>query len=149
MARTDNILISVEDRYVRRMLRGEKRVELRRKALNLSPGTRVWVYSKLPKGEVCALGVVDEVVASSPEEIWDAFGDVSGISERDFYAYFSGTSIGYAIVFKEISALNSGLSLSAIRSKVGAFQPPQFFKRLSSSGPELNYFQTALAVECA
>ncbi|WP_213472642.1 hypothetical protein [Thalassospira tepidiphila] len=149
MARTDNILISVEDRYVRRMLRGEKKVELRRKALNLVPGTHVWIYSKLPKGEVCALGVVERVAEASPDGIWEEFSEVSGVSEFEFNEYFSGASKGYAIVFEDVFPLGAGLSLSSIRSKVGAFQPPQFFKRLNASGPELSYFQTALSPEYA
>ena len=149
MARTDNILISVEDRYVRRMLRGEKKVELRRKALNAVPGTHVWIYSKLPKGEVCAIGVVDHIAVSSPAEIWERFGDVSGVTKSEFNDYFSGSDKSYVIVFKDISPLSVGLSLSSIRSKVGTFQPPQFFKRLQTSGPELTYFQTALEPEYA
>ena len=64
-----DILISVENRHALSMLAGNKSVELRRKPLNISSGTRVWIYSKVPCGQIRALAVVDEVVADTPKNI--------------------------------------------------------------------------------
>lgn len=145
MNNPDDILISVEERHASNMLAGSKSVELRRKPLNISSGTRVWIYSKLPRGQVQALAVVDEVVADSPEKIWKSFGPQSAISKSEFDAYFAGVEIGYAIVFQEIRPLAPILNLSSIREKISHFHPPQFFKKLTDGSPELAFFQTALA----
>jgi predicted transcriptional regulator len=147
MNRAEDILISVEERYAVSMLSGEKSVELRRKPLNIQPGTRVWIYSKLPKGEVQALGVVSSIVAASPQEIWEKYGPKSAITHNEFSGYFAGAEVGYAIVFECIHALQPILSLSSIREKISHFHPPQFFKRLASTGPELAFFETAIAAE--
>lgn len=145
MNNSHNILISVEERHASNMLAGRKTVELRRKPLNIPSGTRVWVYSKLPRGEIQVLAIVEEVVSDAPNEIWKTYGAQSAISKKEFDAYFANTRAGYAIVFEEVKPLAPILSLASIREKISHFQPPQFFKRLSQSGPELAFFETALA----
>jgi len=142
-----NILISVEERHASNLLSGNKSVELRRKPLNISSGTLVWIYSKLPRGQVQALAVVDNVVAGSTEKIWKLYGAQSAISRHEFNVYFTDVAIGYAIIFQEVRPLAPILSLSSIREKIAHFHPPQFFKRLTNSGPELAFFQTALATK--
>ena len=147
MDNPDNILISVEERHTSNILSGNKSVELRRKPLNISSGTRMWIYSKLPRGQVQALAIVDEVVADSLEKIWCLYGAQSAISKSEFDAYFADAEIGYAIVFQEVRPLEPILSLSSIREKIAHFHPPQFFKRLANNSPELAFFQTALAIK--
>lgn len=139
-----DILISVDGRHASNMLSGEKSVELRRKPLNIPSGTRVWIYSKLPRGQIQALALVDEVVSGTPKEIWNLYGSQCAISEDEFHAYFENVKISYAIVFDEIKALAPVLSLASIREQVSHFQPPQFFKRLHADGPELAFFNTAV-----
>jgi len=140
-----DILISVEERHASNMLAGKKTVELRRKPLNIPPGTRVWVYSKLPRGQIQALAIVDEVVSGTPRSIWKAYGAQSAISKPEFDAYFADARAGYAVIFEEVKPLAPILSLTSIRERISHFHPPQFFKRLSTSGPELAFFETALA----
>lgn len=145
MSNPTDILISVEERHASNMLAGKKSVELRRKPLRIPSGTRVWVYSKLPRGQIQALAIVDEVVSGTPDEIWNSYGAQSAISRNEFNAYFADAQIGCAIIFEEVKPLAPILSLSSIREKITHFQPPQFFKRLTCDGPELTFFQTALA----
>ena len=145
MNKPGNILISVEERHASNMLAGNKSVELRRKPLNISPGTRVWVYSKLPRGQIQVLAVVSKVVADTPEKIWSSYGSQSAISKSEFDAYFADAKAGYAIVFQEVKPLAPILSLASIRETITSFQPPQFFKRLTDDSPELTLFQTALS----
>lgn len=147
MGKPNDILISVEERHASRMLSGEKSVELRRKPLNINAGTRVWVYSKLPRGQVQLLAIVEAVVADTPENVWDKFGTQSAISKREFDTYFANAGTAYAIIFEEVKALAPTLTLWAIRDKISHFHPPQFFKRLSHESPELTFFQTALAAK--
>jgi predicted transcriptional regulator len=147
MAVPDNILMSVEERHTLNMLSGNKSVELRRKPLNISTGTRIWIYSKLPRGQVQALAIVDQVVADSPAHIWSLFGKRSAISKSEFDTYFKGATVGYAIEIQEVQPLAPILDLSSIRKKIANFHPPQFFKKLHQGGPELTFFQTALTFD--
>lgn len=149
MPENDDILISVHPRFVDRMVRGEKTIELRRRRLRLSPGTRAWIYSTLPRGAVEALGIVREVVQGTPQEIWNGHAKECGVSKAEFDAYFKGAPQAFAVVFKEIGQLPSALNLSSIRERVGVFHPPQFFKRIQGQSPILDLFSESMQAKLA
>lgn len=146
MAESQDILISVRQTYVESMLDGTKTAELRRKTLNVSPETRVWIYSKLPRGHVEAMAIVDRVVAGPPNFLWRCYSSRIAISRSDFDSYLDGVDFGCAILFNEVRPLKSALSLSKIKNHSSDFHPPQFFARLGSDNPELALFHSALAL---
>ena len=87
MLPAENILISVEHDYVLKMLGGLKTAEVRRRPLRIRPGTRVWIYSKLPRGQVEVVATVDDVVAASPRKIWELYHGRIAITSTEFRAY--------------------------------------------------------------
>jgi predicted transcriptional regulator len=139
-----DILISVEERHASNLIAGIKTVELRRKKVNVSEGTRVWIYSKLPRGEIQAVGIVRKVIADTPPNIWRSCGRESAITKPEFDNYFAGNAAAYAIIFQEVKPLAPILDLVSIRNRIAHFQPPQFFKKLACDSPELALFETAL-----
>ena len=146
MYETSNILISVNERHVQNMLNGTKTIELRRRAIRIPKGSRVWIYSKVPVGEVCAYGIVEQVIEADPKDIWKEYGHVSGISLDEFDEYFANINTGCAIVFSSIQKLKNNLSLNFIRSSLQSFHPPQFFKYLNNDSAELAFFQEQLCI---
>lgn len=132
-----DILISVHKQYVTQMLSGMKTVELRRRAVPLTPGSRVWIYTKAPTAAVEALGVVSSVLLASPNTIWKTYQAVTGISHIEFENYFKGSQIGCAIVFEKVLRLKNAVPLRDLRNKIENFHPPQFFKRLPRGSKEL------------
>jgi predicted transcriptional regulator len=140
----ENILISVEARHTKNILEGRKTVELRRRRIPLSQGARVWIYSKVPQGQIEALGIVKKTVERHPEQIWREYGYTSGLSSEEFHRYFLDVEFGYVIVFQEVRRLKPILGLKDLRRRVRGFHPPQFFKRLAADGPELPFFCSAL-----
>lgn len=149
MAEAEDILISVHPRHVDSMVRGVKTIELRRRPLKLTDGCRVWIYSTLPRGIVEALGIVRTVVAATPSAVWRDFGRQSGITKDEFDSYYKGADTAYAIVFSSIEKLDMTFALAEIRRHHTGFHPPQFFKRLSTEGPELKLFAAALPLPLA
>lgn len=144
MLESANILISVDERYVRSMLAGTKTIELRRRAVRVPKGTHVWIYSKVPVGQLRACGVVKDVVEGSPEEIWRDYGHLSGISAQEFDAYYAGSETACALVFSQVNEMHPNLTLSTLRSKLQNFHPPQFFKYLRQDSNELQLFREHL-----
>ena len=142
-AQTEDILISVEYSYVLSMLKGTKTVEVRRRSLRISPGTRVWVYSKLPRGHIELVATADEIVAASPHRLWDLYQARIAISFAEFKSYFSGVEVGCAILLCDIKPLRPALKLATLRRTSRNFHPPQFFKRLGAYGPELKSFRSS------
>ena len=133
----NDILISLHPEHSDNVLNGRKTVELRRRRLHVAPGTRVWIYTKQPRGQVDAYAIVEAVHDASPGELWTRFGRQVAISRSAFDDYLSGSDTGCAIVFASVWRLNRAIGLDEIRRKVARFHPPQFFKRLDADSAEL------------
>lgn len=131
----DPIMLSVSPRYARSILAGVKGVELRRRAPRIGRGTRAWLYSTLPVGQVVAVLTIDEVVEAPIADLWRRYGAHAAITQKDFDAYFAGQSHGAALIIRDVQALKTPVSLSEIREG-GAFQPPQFYRRMRAGAPE-------------
>jgi predicted transcriptional regulator len=132
-----DILISLRPEHSDDILSGRKTVELRRRPVRVDPGTRVWLYTKLPRGSVDAFAIVDAVYEGSQEELWEQFGDKVAISRTDFDEYMDGMCTGCAIVFRSVAPLCRAVQLREIRQRVKTFHPPQFFKKLLPDSKEL------------
>lgn len=125
-----NILISLEPRHARNILSGTKKVELRRRAPRVLPGTVVWMYSKMPEGSVVGHATIKRIHEASPQYLWRRFKNQTGVSRAEFFEYFSHRSVGVAIELRDTRRLENPVSLKQLRSIDEFFQPPQFFKRL-------------------
>jgi predicted transcriptional regulator len=130
----DPIMLSVAPQYARAILAGIKGVELRRRAPRLQSGTRAWLYSTLPVGEVVAMLTIDQVVEAPLTELWRRYGHHTAISRQAFDTYFAGLDRGAALIIRDVQALKEPVSLQALREE-GAFHPPQFYRRMRSDAP--------------
>ncbi len=129
----NDVLISIKPNYVEKILSGEKTVELRTKRANLEPGTRMWIYSTLPKGEVKAQVTVEHVHTDSPCTIWEKYGDQIAITKEEFTAYVQNRESVSAIKINSVSQLSNSPTLKMIKKELGSFTPPQFFMRLRNN----------------
>lgn len=143
MAVGEDILISVDDRYARSMLAGSKTVELRRRILRIAPGTRVWVYAKVPRAHIELVAIASSVEVGPPIRLWQRYEAQIAVSHCEFADYFAGVAVGCAIVFSDIFPLQPSIKLSELRGISGTFHPPQFFKRLDKNTRELEFFAAA------
>lgn len=139
-----DILISVYPCHAKNIINGSKRVELRRRAIRVPCGTRIWIYSTRPRACVDAFAIVDAVHELKPAELWRRFGREASVSRQDFDDYFGESEIGCALVLRNVIVLRPTLPLNLIRTKAGAFYPPQFFKRLKAGSVELAVLKSAV-----
>lgn len=139
-----DILISVQQKFVKRIVDGKKAAELRRRAPRIQPGCRVWIYTKAPEAMISICVTIDRIVTGSPQEIWYSYRTDLGVSRDEFEAYFRNAETGCAMFFKQVDDVSPSVALSEIRSKSKGFHPPQFFKRLEENSPELKLFRSRL-----
>ncbi len=139
-----DIVISVRQKFVERIVTGKKAAELRRRAPRIQPGCRVWIYTKAPEAVISICVTVDRIVTGTPQNIWRSHRSDLGVSLDEFEDYFGETETGCAIFFKQVKDVSPGVALSEIRSKSKGFHPPQFFKRLEEGSPELKLFRSRL-----
>jgi predicted transcriptional regulator len=132
-----SILISVHSKHVTDMLSGRKTVELRRRALRVLPGTRVWIYCTHPTAQVEVVATIEDVVTAPPSEIWELHGPSTGLLRDEFDSYFERVQIACALVLSSVRRLKTPIGLDSLRKVAKRFHPPQFFKKLGPSCPEL------------
>ncbi|RLJ22199.1 hypothetical protein DJ030_02125 [bacterium endosymbiont of Escarpia laminata] len=129
------IIISIKPNFVEKILCGEKTVELRTRRANLQPGTQMWIYSTLPRGEICARASVEYVHTDKPDTIWERYSDQIAIHEDEFWAYVGQRESVSVIKMSKIDPIDSGVSLKRMQNLVEGFTPPQFFMHLKSCNP--------------
>jgi predicted transcriptional regulator len=131
----DHILISLEPRHAENILEGRKRVELRRRMMNVTIGSTVWMYAKVPVGSIIGRAIVAAIHVLAPATLWRRFGAVSGISRSEFFEYFADREQGIALELSDCRRLSRAFDLEALRRFHQGFQPPQFFTRLRRDTP--------------
>lgn len=129
----DDVIFSLQRVFVDGLLSGKKCVELRRRVPSLDSGTRVWLYSKVPDGELLGVGVLCEVDAGNPAYLWKKYSQCSGLTEAQFFSYFEGVKKGAALTFNSVARLRRPITLSKLKELEPNFHPPQFFRRVRSS----------------
>ena len=135
MSVNDHILISLEPRHAENILEGRKRVELRRRMMNVTIGSTVWMYAKVPVGSIIGRAIVAAIHVLAPATLWRRFGAVSGISRGEFFEYFADREQGIALELSDCRRLSHAFDLEALRRFHQGFQPPQFFTRLRRDTP--------------
>jgi len=129
----NDALISIKPQFVRKILSGEKTVEVRSRAIALSPDTRLWIYSTLPVGRIEAVAIVDSVKTGAPQYIWNRFRAKIGISVSEFEEYVEESDQVSAIALVKARRVERPLTLAYLRIVVPGFHPPQFLKYLDPS----------------
>ena len=126
---TNEILISINPKFSRKILNGTKKVEFRKKTLPQPPGTRMWIYSTDPDKGIVGFGFLNKTIPGTPENIWEKYADISGMNKNDFFAYYKGTNIAYAHEIIGVKELRKKITLIEMREANCNFQnPPQSFQ---------------------
>lgn len=133
-----NVLISIHEKHAAKIKSGEKLVELRRRNLRISAGTRLWIYSTAPTASIELIATVKAVILGSPSEIWRKFGPLAAVSREEFDHYFKGSDTAVALELTAIRELHRPIRLSEIRKVSRKFHPPRFTKHLSPHSAELD-----------
>lgn len=94
-----NALLSIKPEFAKKILTGEKEYEFRRTIFSdANLVDFVYLYSSSPVKKIVGGFTIQRIVEATPEEMWDLFGDRSGIEDRErFMSYFDGVETGYAI----------------------------------------------------
>jgi predicted transcriptional regulator len=122
-------LLSIKPRFVRSILGGNKRVELRRVAFSEDVRTVV-MYSTAPEGYIAGWFSVSGVDRLSPSGLWERHKHHAGVTRREFRSYFQGSREGVAIRVGHVTRLERPAPLSVID---GLLRPPQSFCYIDSS----------------
>lgn len=124
---TRDIVLSIHPHYSSLILSGEKTVELRRRfPATCSSRTLAYIYSTSPVQALVGMVQISAVEKLPVLVIWKEYQDKACISENDFFSYFFGAKVGYAIKLDNAQALPKPLQLLELKKRFH-FEPPQSF----------------------
>lgn len=105
------VLLSIKPEFAFKIFDGKKKFEFR-KVIFKNPDVRtVVVYASSPVQQVIGEFEIDDILSSSPNEIWELTKKHSGISEIYFHEYFENRLIAHAIKIKNTKRYKRPMSL--------------------------------------
>lgn len=124
-----NILLSIKPVFVERIFDGSKKYEFRRTPIRAEI-RKVEIYSSAPVKKIVGSFVPGKIVAETPVRLWASLRTESGLSEEEFFGYFRGAQIGFAIPITRIEIYNP--SIDPFRESP-SFRAPQSFVYLKQT----------------
>ena len=122
----EKIVISINPEHVNHIIQGTKKFEYRKRVAKKDVSSLI-IYETAPVKRVVAEAEILEVLAMSPEELWEKTKDQSGISKEFFDSYFKGRKTAYAYKLGQIKVFKEARPLSYY----GLRNAPQSFAYVS------------------
>lgn len=122
-------LLPIRPEYASAIMRGDKRVEFRRRGFSRDVEFVV-VYASSPVKRILGFFRVSEVAAGHPEELWDRYSEVGAIDLEAYTAYYAGAEQGVAIEIERVCVLQNPVPLSVLGESM---KPPQSFQYIDHS----------------
>ena len=117
-----NVIMSVKPRFAIRILSGDKMYEFRKVVFDRLKVDRVYIYSSSPVKKIVGSFRVGEIHKDTPAGLWNKYNGGSGLSEEEFFGYFSGNPYGYAIEIDDLDIFKKPMDPMMLDPD---FKPPQ------------------------
>lgn len=117
------VMISIHPEFGEAILGGIKKIEFRKRNFPLD-AKYVVLYLTAPTKLIYGYFKVDNVIKTSPSELWRQYREISGISKDFFLDYYKNTDIGLGILIGETFKLASPITLDQL--KEGKRAPQSF-----------------------
>lgn len=97
-----NVLLSVKPKYAELIKSGLKKYEFRRKFSKKTSGSKIFIYSTSPVKKIIGAFEASTIYEDLPLNIWNLFGEQSGLSEEEFFQYFKDCRTAFAIEIRNL-----------------------------------------------
>lgn len=119
-----SVLMSIKPKFVDKILSGEKRYEYRKKIwADKYDVAEVFIYSSNPVKKVVGSFQPGEIITGTPQEVWLKTALKGGITHTEFFDYFRGKDVAYAIEVWGVSTPKEPVPIENFDIK----SPPQNF----------------------
>ena len=125
-----SVLLSIKPKYVERIVNREKKFEFRKVIFKDRGINRVYIYSSSPIKKIVGFFVVGSIIQDKPENLWEDLKEDSGMKANDFFKYFSGKDLGFAIEINKFEEFKTPIEPKQYFSD---FSAPQSFCYLDNS----------------
>ncbi|MFY0601073.1 MAG: EVE domain-containing protein [Cyclobacteriaceae bacterium] len=122
------IVVSIKPEFAHKIFDGSKKIELRKVSPNVRQGDLMIVYSTSPEMAILGICQIQEVIKSTPSDLWEKHSDVLGIDKTRYFDYYSKSSIAIGIVLERAKRFKTKIPLKNLKKYFPTFSPPQTFK---------------------
>lgn len=124
------LFLSIKPEFAKKIMAGQKTIELRKLRPHISIGDYVIIYASTPLRKVIGYARIKSIIECSPAEMWSTYHNSLGIDEARFAKYYSGHSSAIGIELEKIHQCRN-ISLEQLRMIDSNFRPPQGFRYIS------------------
>jgi predicted transcriptional regulator len=128
------LLMSIKTEYARKVVSGEKKVEIRRKFSKKWRGSKVSIYASGRERSLVGDALIKDVVVDGPENVWERFSDQIGCTKKEFDKYTESKNKVYAIVLEDAVPYPKSISIKEVSSLTREnLRPPQNYYNLNNN----------------
>ena len=128
------LLMSIKAEYARKVVSGEKKVEIRRSFSKKWTGCKVSIYASGRERSLVGEALISKVIVDKPQNVWDRFNDQIGCTREDFDKYTISKSQIYAVVLENAIPYRKSISLREVSSLTKEnLRPPQNYYNLNNN----------------
>ena len=131
MKRHKYLFIAVKPEYAKKLISGEKDIELRKTKPHVQAGDYAIIYASAPAKAVWGFGKIKRIILCSPQEMWANYSTRLGIKEQDYLMYYKKSNKSVGIEFEMIKPINP-ISLAELRRVDPNFHPPQIYRYVTN-----------------
>lgn len=126
-----SVLLSIKPKYIEQIENGSKLYEFRR-VIFKQDIDEIYVYATSPIKQIVGKIWIEEIIEDTPKNLWSNFKQNAGINRKDFFEYFSGKEVGYAIKIRDFISFDEPIDPYQENPK---FVPPQSYAYLDNILP--------------
>ena len=130
-----SVLLSIKPKYVEEIENGSKQYEFRR-VIFKKDTKEIYVYATAPIKQIVGKICIDKIIEDTPTNLWNKYKKNAGIDEQDFFNYFSGKGIGYAIKIKSFESFKNPVNPY---NENPNFVPPQSYAYMNNILPLVSF----------
>lgn len=119
------------------ILKGEKKVELRKRLPRIEQNDIVFLYVTSPVKSILGGFVAVGAKKGSPDAIWKIASDSAGITRKQYDEYFLGCRFSVAIIVGRVWSLGEAIQLKTLRKEIEGFVVPQSYRYLTEDEANL------------
>lgn len=135
MLNNNLLIISVKPEYARKILKGEKTIELRKCApKKVGKDGYILIYVTAPVKELWGIYKIENIIKENPNTLWENFGKQTGITKQEFNDYYKENKSAFGIQLQEVKNLfKHSINLDSLKNLIPGFMPPQTYRYIDKN----------------
>lgn len=121
--------MSIKPKYAKKIISGEKTIELRKNHNRLHIGDTIVFYESSPTKKITFYCTIKNIIYMSPSELWNNYSSSFGIDFGSYNDYFNDSKLACGIELSDVIVLSKPQPIKIISENIKA---PQSYRYISN-----------------